>query len=122
MPGPGTFSPEHVVRIDQSTVVEGEAATADASGQTVPKGLKLEDAIVEVVAPVGGQSGPIPAPGRASVSELIERALDDPERDANLLGGSDEGDPTQGVPGVPALVAGRAAGGDQAFPLVEAQG
>jgi hypothetical protein len=88
-------------------VVERGAATPDASGEAVPKSLQLDDAIIEVVTPVRRQSGPVPAAGCAPVSELIERVLDDPERDAHLLRGSDECHPTQGVPGVPALIARR---------------
>ncbi len=50
-----------------------------------------------------------------------QRLADPPERYAETLRHSDEGDPPQGVAGVPALVARRAPAADEAFALVEVQ-
>jgi hypothetical protein len=51
----------------------------------------------------------------------IQRGPDVPQRQADLAAGPDEGDPAQHVPRVPALVAGRPLGADQAQVLVVPQ-
>jgi hypothetical protein len=113
---------EDVVRVGQDAAFQGEAAAADAVREVVAEAVELPDAFVQLRAPCLGEPGPVVPGGCAPLGELGERLADGGERDADALGGADEGDPAQGVTAVAALVARGAAAADQALGLVEVQG
>lgn len=120
-PGAGEAFAEDVVRVGQRTVLQREAAAADAVRQMIAQAPELGDALVEFGAPGLGEPGPVLAVGRALLRQLGEGVADAGERDPDALRGAHEGHPAQRVAAVAALVAGGAAAGDQALGLVEVE-
>jgi hypothetical protein len=119
--GAGALAAERVVRVDELTVGQRQAATADAAGEAVPEVLQLADPVVEVGAPPRGQPCPVGGSGIPVGRQPVERLLDAGERDADALGGADERHPAQHRALVAPLVPGGAAGGDQAAFLIKVQ-
>jgi hypothetical protein len=63
-----------VVAVAQQAAVQGEAAAADAVGEAVAQPDELVDARVELVAPRGGQAGPVlPVGGSVAKASLTTR-------------------------------------------------
>ncbi len=85
----------------------GQVGRASARPGRPPPGRRQPRPVLAGRCPVAGQP--------------IEGFLDGPQRHAHPLGGTDEGDTTQRLTGIAALVAERAPGGDQTFGLVEMQ-
>lgn len=115
-------SAELVARVDQGAFGEGQATAADAFGEPVPHPLKPLDTAVEFGAPTFGCSDPELVGGSFAFGQQCEHVADDRQRDAQMVRGSDEGDPPEGLSAVAALVSGRASAVDEPLPLVEAKG
>ena len=82
----------------------------------------MQDAVVEVLAPAGGEPGPVLAGRDAIAGQGGQCLADTRERYAEPLAHPDERDAAQGFAGVPPLIAAGALAGDQAFSFVEVQG
>src|SRR4051794_28382888 len=108
---------EAVVRVDEAAAVDGEASAADAPGEVVAQLLEAPDAVVELLAPLRREPLPVRAGRGAPVGQGVERGPDLGQRDAHALRDADERQPAQHLATEAALVAGRAAAGDQPLAL-----
>ena len=102
--GAWTFSGGFVSGIAQWASAEGEATAADTAIELIPEGGEAGDAIVEVIAPTGGEDAPFLSSCGAVIGKGIECILDLFERDASALGGLDDGNAAKDVAGKAALV------------------
>jgi len=82
----------------------------------------MQDAVVEVLAPAGGQFGPVLTGRDAVVGQCGEGLADACQWDAQALRHPDERDAPQRLAGVAALIAAGAAGMNEALALIEVQG
>jgi hypothetical protein len=83
---------QDVVRVDKLAEPQGKTAAPDTSAESVAETLELNDSIVKILSPHGRQLRPVSAGRCAFVGQFVERFLDATERDADLLGCTDEGD------------------------------
>jgi hypothetical protein len=119
--GSRSVGAERVVGIEERAGPQAQAATADAVGEIVAQSLKMQDPIVEVRTPSGGEPGPIPAAGNTIGGQRGQRVPDAGQRNPQPLRHLDERHPSQGVAGVAALITRRSTAGDQALSFVEVQ-
>jgi len=117
----GAVGGEHVVGIGECARSQAQATAAYAVGEIVAQPLQVQDPVIEVGAPASGQPGPVPAGRNPIGGQCGQRCTDTGQRNAQPVRHPDEGNPPQGVAAVAALVARRAAAGDQSLPLVEVQ-
>src|SRR5262245_13821640 len=117
----GSLFGEHVAGVGQRAGLEAQAAAADAAGEVVAQPLDVQDAVVEVLAPLGREFRPVLAGGDAIVGQRPQRLADAGKWDSEPLRHPDERDTPQRLAGVSALVSAGASAGDEAFPLVEVQ-
>jgi hypothetical protein len=83
---------QDVIRVHKLAKPQGKAAAPDTSTKSIAEALEMNDSIVEVLPPHGRQLHPVSARRRAFVGQFVERLLDATERDADLLGRTDESD------------------------------
>jgi hypothetical protein len=110
-----------VVRVEQGTRREGEAAAADAAREPVANRAERLDTLVELTAPTAREAGPVALRRGPLARERVERTTDAIERDSGCLPRLHERDSPQRDRRIAALVAVGAPRFDQALALVEPQ-
>lgn len=110
-----------VIRIEDVAALERLAAAADAHRQAITNGLEHTNLLVEPRPPGLGEQLPLLLARRSICGQRLETVSYLAQREANLLGRSDEGDSSQDIAPVPSLPAQGAGRRDQPAILVEPQ-
>src|SRR5688500_13628323 len=117
----GTRSADAVSGIGELALLQGETAAADALRESLPQPFELGDAIVNPSGPPGRQLRPVGALRHAIVRALRQLHADLIEREADLLGEDDEGNPGAARPLIAAMARPCPLRCDQPAVLIEPQ-
>ncbi len=121
-PRPRPAVAQRVVRVEQPARLHRQAAAADAARELALQSLDAPAPLLQQALPAAGCALPVGVARRPVEGHVVEGGLHVGERDPEALGHRDQRHPTEHVPGVAALVARGALGGDEAEVLVEAEG